>query len=111
MSSWNYTKRSILQCGYANHDQWRFPSQTIGAIVREFKLALTKRINELHQAPGSKYRGEIIENTASATDPKGNGKTSYATSSKRIYSDIKKELTPTFSWPCKDLKAFIRAVD
>jgi REP element-mobilizing transposase RayT len=57
--------RGVLQ--YAPTRRLRSPSQTIGAIVRGFKSATTKRINEMRAAPGMpvwqrNYYEHIIRN-------------------------------------------------
>lgn len=38
-----------------NGGQWRSPAHTIGAIVRGFKAAASKRINDLQNTPGVKW--------------------------------------------------------
>jgi putative transposase len=61
-------------CCYAKSFSWyycntplRSPSQTVGAIIRGFKSAVTKQINVLRQIPGTKlwernYWGHIVRN-------------------------------------------------
>ncbi len=53
----NYDGRGVLQ--YARTPSaptgFKSPSQTIGAIVRGFKSAVTKQINHLCQTPGQKF--------------------------------------------------------
>jgi hypothetical protein len=49
------------------HLHFRTPSQTIGAIVRGFKSAATKRINEIRKTPGARlwqrnYYEHVIRN-------------------------------------------------
>ena len=67
------SRRGVLQCKgvlqYAPTTPSRLqsPSQTIGAIVRGFKSAVTKRINELRETPGAKlwqrnYWEHIVRN-------------------------------------------------
>jgi REP element-mobilizing transposase RayT len=43
-------RRGVLQ--YAPTNVLRSPSQTIGAIIRGFKSAVTKRINQIRNTPG-----------------------------------------------------------
>ena len=49
------SRRGVLQYAPTNSTPLQSPSQTIGAIVRGFKSAVTKQINELHNTPGSKF--------------------------------------------------------
>jgi len=44
--------RGVLQYAPTTRIEFRSPAQTIGAIVRGFKSAVTKRINELRGSPG-----------------------------------------------------------
>ncbi len=54
------------------HDTLRSPSQSLGAIIRGFKSATTKRINIFHNTPGlpvwqRNYYDHIIRNDADLT--------------------------------------------
>ncbi|MFQ5779284.1 MAG: transposase [Nitrospiria bacterium] len=63
------TCRGVLQYAptQSNTPKFRSPTQTIGAIIRGFKSAATKRINEMRHTPGAKlwqrnYYEHIIRN-------------------------------------------------
>ncbi|MCB9757992.1 MAG: transposase [Candidatus Omnitrophica bacterium] len=69
----NENRRGVLQYAptneYYSSTAFRSPSQTIGAIVRGFKSAVTKKINTLRKSPGQpiwqrNYFEHIIRNDA-----------------------------------------------
>ena len=62
-------KVSMGKAPYDSEHQFQSPSQTIGAIVRGFKSAVTRRINELKSRPDTKlwqrnYWERVIRNEA-----------------------------------------------
>jgi REP element-mobilizing transposase RayT len=72
------TRRGVLQYAPTDiptsiHPKLQSPSQTIGAIVRGFKSAVTKRINEIRATPGMpvwqrNYWEHVIRNEKSFHD-------------------------------------------
>lgn len=64
------TGKPTANIGDTNHSQFKSPSKTIGAIIRGFKSATTKRINQLRKTPHvpvwqRNYYEHIIRNDAS----------------------------------------------
>ena len=62
-------RRGVLQYAPANEGGLRSPSQTLGAIVRGFKAASTRSVNDMHQTHRKKlwqrnYYERIIRNSS-----------------------------------------------